>query len=481
MAFTASHLFFDDLQVGQEWTSASRTVTSADIVNFAGVSGDFNSIHVDHEFAKSTPFRQPIAHGLLVFSIASGLGLYAPAVRTLAFMSIKEWHFREPVFAGDTVCSWAKVVARRARRGRQGIVTWERKVVNQSDKVVQEGNFADARRGSRNLAKKRQKEQRRLVRDRLRRRSARLRFVDRSVQSLFRHSSRAAVSWASATPIRPEPHGVPSHIGGVRTALFNWLLTRRLGGQFVLRIDDTDAKRNIAEALQPILDGFRWLGIFWDEGPEVGGDHGPYFQSQRLQLYVDAARKLIDSGHAYPCYASKEELDVARKEAEKAKRNYVHRGANRTTSPAENRRLYDLAPASVRLKIPEGRAIAIDDKIRGHVEWQSDLIGDPVILRPDGRALYNFATVVDDIGVGITHVIRAAEHLTNTAIQVACYEALEAPHADVRLMFPSSTSRTRTKKLSKRTNMKKFVTPEIRETNFGSSAGPTRRSTPATT
>ena len=126
------------------------------------------------------------------------------------------------------------------------------------------------------------------------------------------------------TRFAPSPTGY-LHIGGVRTALFNWLLTRRLGGQFVLRIDDTDAKRNLAEALQPILDGFRWLGILWDEGPEVGGDHGPYFQSQRLQLYVDAAKKLIDSGHAYPCYASKEELDAARKEAEKAKQNYVHR------------------------------------------------------------------------------------------------------------------------------------------------------------
>src|SRR5277367_770880 len=112
MSFTTMHLFFDDLEVGQEWRSAGRTVTETDIVNFAGISGDFNAIHVDHDFAKSTPFRQPIAHGLLVFSMGSGLGMYAPPVRTLAFMSIVEWHFREPVFPGDTIRSVAKVMAK---------------------------------------------------------------------------------------------------------------------------------------------------------------------------------------------------------------------------------------------------------------------------------------------------------------------------------------------------------------------------------
>jgi 3-hydroxybutyryl-CoA dehydratase len=160
MGFTASHLFFDDLQIGQEWTSAGRTVTSTDIVNFAGVSGDFNSIHVDHEFAKSTPFRQPIAHGLLVFSIASGLGLYAPPVRTLAFMSIKEWHFREPVFAGDTIRSYAKVMAKEERsRGRRGVVTWERRVLNQNDKAVQEGTIFTLVEGRANVARTAAKEE----------------------------------------------------------------------------------------------------------------------------------------------------------------------------------------------------------------------------------------------------------------------------------------------------------------------------------
>jgi glutamyl-tRNA synthetase len=261
------------------------------------------------------------------------------------------------------------------------------------------------------------------------------------------------------TRFAPSPTGY-LHIGGVRTALFNWLLTRRLGGQFVLRIDDTDAERNRPEALQPILDGFRWLGILWDEGPEVGGAYGPYFQSQRNQLYVDAALKLIDTGHAYPCYTPKEELDAARKEAEKAKKNYVHRGEHSKSPPAECRRLYDAKPTTVRLKIPEGRTIAIDDQIRGRVEWQSDLMGDPVILRPDGRALYNFATVVDDAALKITHVVRAAEHLTNTAVQVVVYEGLGEP-LPAFAHVPVVNEPNSKKKLSKR-DMKKFVTPEIR-------------------
>ena len=261
------------------------------------------------------------------------------------------------------------------------------------------------------------------------------------------------------TRFAPSPTGY-LHIGGVRTALFNWLLTRRHGGTFVLRIDDTDAERNRPEALLPILDGFRWLGINWDEGPEVGGSYGPYFQSQRQQFYVDAARRLLEQGHAYPCYRTREELDAERTEAERARRPYVHRGQHRDTPVAENLRLFKEKPAAIRLKVPLGRTVAIEDLIRGHVEWQTDLLGDPVILRPDGRALYNFATVVDDVEMKITHVIRAAEHLSNTAVQALAYEALgyatpQFAHVPV-VNEPNSK-----KKLSKR-DMKKFVTPEVR-------------------
>jgi acyl dehydratase len=140
MAFTAQHLYFDDVEVGQTWESLGRTLTQSDIVNFAGLSGDFNPIHVDHEFAKTTPFRQPIAHGLLIFSIGSGLGLYAPPMRTLAFMGIREWQFKGPVFIGDTIRVRGTVLEKEARaRGRRGVVTWQRQIVNQHGKVVQEG------------------------------------------------------------------------------------------------------------------------------------------------------------------------------------------------------------------------------------------------------------------------------------------------------------------------------------------------------
>src|SRR6516225_4671783 len=127
MSFTQQHLYFDDVEVGQQWESPGRTLTETDIVNFAGLSGDFNPIHIDHEFARSTPFRRPIAHGLLVLSMCSGLGLYSPPMRTLAILELREWHFREPVFIGDTGRLRSKVLGKEVRgRGRRGIITWQR-------------------------------------------------------------------------------------------------------------------------------------------------------------------------------------------------------------------------------------------------------------------------------------------------------------------------------------------------------------------
>ena len=140
MSFTNMHLYFDDIEVGQEWNSLGRTVTQTDIINFAGVSGDFNPIHMDHEFARSTIFQQPVAHGLLIFSMASGLAIFSPPMRTLAFMSIREWQFREPVFIGDTIRVHTKVLEKQAKsRGKRGVVTWQRRLVNQHGKIVQEG------------------------------------------------------------------------------------------------------------------------------------------------------------------------------------------------------------------------------------------------------------------------------------------------------------------------------------------------------
>lgn len=262
------------------------------------------------------------------------------------------------------------------------------------------------------------------------------------------------------TRFAPSPTGY-LHIGGVRTALFNWLLAKQSGGQFILRIDDTDSERNRQEALAPILEGFRWLGILWDEGPEVGGPFAPYYQSQRNQRYVDAAMKLLATGKAYPCYLSPDELKAEREAAEKAKRPYIHRGKHRETPPEECLKLYKDKSAPIRLKVPNGEVVKIQDMIRGEVEWQSDLLTDPIILRPDGRALYNFATVIDDVGMEITHVVRAAEHLSNTPVQVLVYKALEAPLPQFAHV-PVVNEPNSKKKLSKR-DMKKFVTAEVKQ------------------
>jgi 3-hydroxybutyryl-CoA dehydratase len=154
MSFTDHHLFFDDVAVGQKWMSLGRTLTEADIVGFAGISGDFNPIHMDHEFARTTPYRRPIAHGLLIWSIASGLGLHAPPMRTMAFMKVCEWNFREPVFIGDTIRCEAAVVAKAERaRGRRGVITWKRTVFNQSNHTVQEGIIETLVEGRANLAR----------------------------------------------------------------------------------------------------------------------------------------------------------------------------------------------------------------------------------------------------------------------------------------------------------------------------------------
>jgi acyl dehydratase len=140
MSFTKFHLYYDDVEVGQEWESLGRTITEADIVAYAGLSGDFNPIHMDHEFAKTTPFRRPIAHGLLLFAVGSGLGIMAPPMRTLAFMTLREWHFKAPVFSGDTVRLRSKILKKEERsRGRRGVITWQRQIVNQTGTVVQEG------------------------------------------------------------------------------------------------------------------------------------------------------------------------------------------------------------------------------------------------------------------------------------------------------------------------------------------------------
>lgn len=226
------------------------------------------------------------------------------------------------------------------------------------------------------------------------------------------------------TRFAPSPTGL-LHIGGVRTALFNWLLARHHGGQFILRIDDTDQQRHVEDALAKILDGFRWMGMDWDEGPEVGGAHGPYFQSQRGELYKQAADRLVASGHVYRDYSTQAERDADRDALRASKQAYRFR--EKSYAPDELARFEaEGRPYGLRFRVPSGRTLVLRDLIKGEVESRTDEIGDFVIVRPDGMPLYNFATVVDDMAMGITHVVRADEHLTNTFPQLLMFEALGA-------------------------------------------------------
>jgi glutamyl-tRNA synthetase len=233
------------------------------------------------------------------------------------------------------------------------------------------------------------------------------------------------------SPIRtrfaPSPTGF-LHIGGVRTALFNWLFSRRHGGQYILRIDDTDQERNVAEALQPILHGFHWLGLEWDEGPEVGGPHAPYFQSQRTARYQAAVDELVRLGKAYYDYARPEEMDVERKAAEKEKRQFQY-SRRFMAENAEARARFESEGRKwvVRLKMPREGTLRLKDLVRGEVEFGWAQEADHVIQRGDGSFIYHLANVVDDRDFAVTHVVRAEEHLSNTPRQVFMVEALGYP------------------------------------------------------
>jgi nondiscriminating glutamyl-tRNA synthetase len=224
------------------------------------------------------------------------------------------------------------------------------------------------------------------------------------------------------TRFAPSPTGY-LHIGGVRTALFNWLLARHQGGQFIVRIDDTDQQRHVESAVEKILDGFRWIGIDWDEGPEVGGPKGPYFQSQRADRYRQAAERLVKSGHVYRDYSTDAERAADKAAAERDKRAYRFR--RKELSDVETARLEsENRPYALRFQVPRGRKLVLHDLIKGDVELSTDEIGDFVIVRPDGSPLYNFASPVDDVEMEITHVVRADEHLSNTFPQLLVFEAL---------------------------------------------------------
>jgi glutamyl-tRNA synthetase len=229
------------------------------------------------------------------------------------------------------------------------------------------------------------------------------------------------------TRFAPSPTGY-LHIGGVRTALFCWLFSRRHGGQFILRIDDTDQQRNVDSALAPILHGFRWLGIDWDEGPEVGGPHEPYYQSQRLARYQEEVQRLLDRGFAYRDYGTPEELQVEREAAQAEKRPFLYSRRWMAETPEQQARFEAEGRAAVvRLKMPREGKLVINDLVRGQVEFEWAREQDHVVQRADGTCLYHMASVVDDYDFKITHVIRAEEHLSNTPRQIFIAQSLNYP------------------------------------------------------
>src|SRR5262245_13373481 len=222
----------------------------------------------------------------------------------------------------------------------------------------------------------------------------------------------------------PSPTG-HLHVGNARTALFNWLLARKTGGAFVLRIEDTDVERSTLEAEASILEDLRWLGLTWDEGPDVDGPHGPYRQSERKSLYQAHANRLLEDGQAYRCFCTPEQLDAERLAAVAAGRPVLYSGRCRDLAPADlAARLSSGGRFALRFRVPEGREVHFDDVVRGNVRFNTEVIGDPVILRSDGTPAYNFAVVVDDALMEISHVIRGEDHISNTPRQLLLYDAL---------------------------------------------------------
>jgi nondiscriminating glutamyl-tRNA synthetase len=221
----------------------------------------------------------------------------------------------------------------------------------------------------------------------------------------------------------PSPTG-HLHVGNARTALFNWLLARGQNGTFILRIEDTDLERSTRESEQAILNDLRWMGLQWDEGVEIGGPYGAYRQTERMQTYVDHTNRLLAEGKGYYCFCSAETLEAHRKSQLAAGLPPKYAGTCRNIPADEARRRKDGGEAAVvRLRVPEGRSVTFNDVVRGEVTFHTDVIGDPVLVRSDGIPAYNFAVVIDDALMKITHVIRGEDHISNTPRQILLYEA----------------------------------------------------------
>jgi len=225
----------------------------------------------------------------------------------------------------------------------------------------------------------------------------------------------------------PSPTGF-LHIGGARTALYNWLFAKANNGTFILRIEDTDRTRSTEEAVKAILDGLEWLGLSWNEGPDVGGDFGPYFQTQRLDTYKEWADKILSEGKAYWCFCTAEELDEQRRIASEKKEAPKYNAKCRKLSKAECEKLRSSGKRGViRFKLPDSGITRVHDMIRGEVSFDNEVLDDFVIVKSDGFPTYNFAAVVDDSLMKITHVIRGDDHLSNTPRQMLLYQAFGLP------------------------------------------------------
>ncbi|OLR91600.1 glutamate--tRNA ligase [Actinokineospora bangkokensis] len=231
----------------------------------------------------------------------------------------------------------------------------------------------------------------------------------------------------ATTPVRarfcPSPTGTP-HVGLIRTALFNWAFARHSGGKLVFRIEDTDAARDSEESYAAIIEGLRWLGLDWDEGPEVGGDHGPYRQSQRAEVYRDVAAKLLAAGELYESYSTNEEVEARRKEkGQDPKLGYDNADRDLTDEQKAAFRAEGREPV-LRLRVPD-RAIGFTDLIRGDISFPAGSVPDPVLVRANGQPLYTLTNPVDDALMRITHVLRGEDLLPSTPRQIALYEALQ--------------------------------------------------------
>lgn len=246
----------------------------------------------------------------------------------------------------------------------------------------------------------------------------------------------------------PSPTG-PLHIGGARSALFNYLFAEGKGGTFILRIEDTDLERSSRESEEGIINALRWLGISWNEGIEAGGENGPYRQTERLDTYREYTSKLMQEGYAYHCYCTEEELEQERQELIASGETPRYLGKCRSLT-AEQRQALEAEGRKpvVRFKVPEGQQIVINDLVRGKVVFDSDGIGDYIIVKSDGIPTYNYAVVIDDVLMSITHVIRGEEHLSNTPRQVLIYQALKMQTPDFAHI--SLILNTEGRKMSKR-------------------------------